>query len=129
MDQSAERAEDQFFDALRRGDAEQAAELLDEQFAIVDVISGAVADRSAFVAALHDGALEFERVELVERAARRYGDTAVIVGRTQMSGAFAGAPFDVASRYTHVLILGGDGHWRLVTAQGTRIADAESMGR
>ena len=43
-------------------------------------------------------------MQLVERATRRYGDTAVIVGRTEMSGSFGGATFAAASRYTHVLL-------------------------
>ena len=78
-------------------------------------------DRPSFIAALRDGLVGFERVHLVERVTRRYGDTAIIVGRTEMSGSFDGAKFAAASRYTHVLLRERDGHWRLASAQGTRI--------
>ena len=95
-----EHADDQFFDALLAGDVSRLGPLLDERFLIVDVISGAVADRAALVAALKERALAFERIDLVERTARDYGDTAILVGRTQMAGSFAGAAFSAASRYT-----------------------------
>jgi len=90
---------------------------------IIDVISGAVADRASFVAAIRDGLVVFERVRLVERLTRHYDDTAIIVGRTEMSGSFDGAPFAAACRYTHVLIRDRDWRWRLATAQGTRIVE------
>jgi ketosteroid isomerase-like protein len=120
----AELAEDQFFDALVAADVERLDGLLAEDFLIVDVMSGGVADRTALIAALGDGLLEFQRVNLVERATRRYGDTAIIVGRTEMAGSFQGASFTTASRYTHVLVHDRDGGWRLASAQGTSIVDA-----
>ena len=100
----AEFAEDQYFDALVAGDVERIEDLLTKEFLIVDVMSGGVVDRPSFIAALRDGLVGFERVHLVERVTRRYGDTAIIVGRTEMSGSFDGARFAAASRYTHVLL-------------------------
>ena len=120
----AELAEDQFFDALLAGDVAQLEEVLAEDFLIVDVMSGGVADRASFIAALRDRRLAFERVHLVERQTRRHGDTAIIVGRTEMSGSFEAASFAAASRYTHVFLRGRDGRWRLTSAPGTRIIDA-----
>jgi ketosteroid isomerase-like protein len=119
-----ERAEDQFFAALVAADVDRLEQLLAEDFLIVDVMSGGVVDRTAFVAALRDRLLEFGRVDLIERQTRRYGDTAIIVGRTQMSGSFDAASFTATSRYTHVLLRKRDGRWRLASAQGTRIVDA-----
>jgi ketosteroid isomerase-like protein len=119
----AEHVDDQFFEALTAGDVQRIEELLDDRFLIVDVLSGAVADRQALVAALRDRILEFERVDLVERAARYYGETAILVGRTQMAGSFAGTAFAAASRYTHVFVRGADACWRLASAQGTSIID------
>jgi ketosteroid isomerase-like protein len=92
------------------------------------MMRGGVADRASFLAALRDRVVAFDRVVLVERTTRRYGDAAVIVGRTEMSGTFGGAPFAAASRYTHVLVRDGDDRWRLATAQGTRIVDAGPAG-
>jgi ketosteroid isomerase-like protein len=119
---AAEQAEDEYFGALVAGDADRIDNLLTDDFVIVDINSGAVADRAAFIAAIRDGLLVFERVHLVERLTRRHSDTTMIVGRTEMSGSFGQAPFAAASRYTHVLLRDeADGRWRLATAQGTRI--------
>lgn len=119
----AERAEDMFFAALRTADAAELEELVGEDLLLVDVSSGAVVGGAAFVRALRGGLLEFHRVELVERVTREYGDTAVVVGRTELAGAFQGEGFAVSSRYTHVFVRGGDGRWLLVSAQGTPIAE------
>jgi ketosteroid isomerase-like protein len=120
---SPEQVDDEFFDALTAGDVRRLEAVLDERFLIVDVMSGAVADRAALTAALDERVLEFDGVELIERAARLYGDTAILVGRTQMAGSFAGAAFTAASRYTHVFVRGADTRWRLASAQGTRIIE------
>ena len=120
----AELAEDQFFHALLAGDVERIEELLAQDFLIIDVMSGGVADRTTFIAALRDRRLEFERMDLVERLTRHHGDTAIIVGRTDMAGTFEAASFAAASRYTHVLRREADGRWRLANAQGTRVVDA-----
>ena len=120
-----EQAEDRYFDAILAGDAQQLEQLLTEDFLIVDVTTGAAVDQPTFIAAVRDRVLEFEHAWLVQRATRRYGDTAIIVGRTEMAGSFAGVAFAAASRYTHVLLRDPEGRWRLATAQGTRISDGE----
>src|SRR3954463_3689219 len=120
---SPEQADDEFFAALIAGDVSRLEPLLDERFLIVDVMSGAVAARAALTAALAERVLEFERVELIERTGRHYGDSAILVGRTQMAGSFARAAFTAASRYTHVFVRGADTHWRLASAQGTQIIE------
>lgn len=116
-------AEDHFFDALAAGDPARVERLLEEGFLIVDVLSGGVTDKATLVAALRKRLLRIERLRVIERVARRYGDTAVIVGRTQMEGSFDAAPFTVASRYTHVLVRQPDRRWLLASAQGTRIVE------
>jgi ketosteroid isomerase-like protein len=127
-DHDSTHAEDAFFDALTAGDARRLEPLLDDRFLIVDVMSGAVADRTAIVGALDERILEFERIDVVERAVREYGDTAIVVGRTQMAGRFAGAAFAAASRYTHVFVRGADARWRLASAQGTPIVEPADGG-
>ena len=119
----AERAEDAFFAALRTADADGLEELVGDDLLLVDVSSGALVDGPAFIGALRESLLEFRRVELVERVTRDYGDTAVVVGRTEIAGTFQGESFAVSSRYTHIFVRGVDGRWRLVSAQGTPIAE------
>ncbi|SRR5581483_9886860 len=114
--------EDAFFAALEQGDVARLESLLTGDFLIVDVMRGGTASRAEFLGPLASGDLKFERVELVERAVRQYGNVAVVVGRTAMSGAFAGQHFTAASRYTHVFVQ-ADGTWKLASAQGTPILE------
>jgi len=120
---SPEQVEDVFFGALAAGDVSRLEPLLDERFLIVDIMSGGVADRAALTGALAERVLAFERVELIERAARHYGDTAILVGRTQMAGSFAGPAFAAASLYALVFVRDADARWRLASAQGTQIIE------
>jgi hypothetical protein len=68
------------------------------------------------------GHLRFERIEAdsSEVLLRRYGSTAIVVGRTEMRGSFNVAPFQATSRYTHVFVE-DRGRWRLASSQGTPI--------
>lgn len=115
-------ADDAFFTALVSADAVALDALLADDFAIVDVMRGGVTDKAAFVAAAGEGQVVFDTIEPAERRVRLYDGTAVITGRTAMSGSFAGAPFSAASRYTHVFA-DQEGRWRLVAAQGTQIVE------
>jgi ketosteroid isomerase-like protein len=118
-----ERADDRFFAALLAADTGELGELLAADFLLVDVVGGNVVERGAFIATVGDGVLGLTSIRVLERRTRRHGDTAIVVGRTQLEGRFEAAPFEAASRYTHVLVRGADRQWRLVNAQGTPIAD------
>jgi len=116
-----EGTEFRYFASLVTGNLEQLERVLADDFLVVDVFAGAVVDRTAFLGAIRDGLVAFERAQVIERETRRYGDVAVVVGRSELAGRFAGERFLVNSRYTHVLVRNGDGTWRLAGAQGTRI--------
>src|SRR3954470_14274269 len=77
--EAAERAEDRFFDALAAGDVARIEDLLHEDFLIVDVMSGGVADRASFLAALRDRLVAVDRVPLLERAGPPPGGRAGLV--------------------------------------------------
>lgn len=114
-------ADQAFFDALLNADAEALETLLTDDFTIVDVMSGGVHPRDAFIGGVGSRMVVFEEIEVVERAVREYADCAIVVGRTRMRGAFGGAPFGAHSRYTHVFVRQCGG-WKLASAQGTPIS-------
>jgi ketosteroid isomerase-like protein len=114
-------AEREFFAALIAGDANKLDAVLSDDFILVDVMSGGENTKAAMLAAVGGKQITFTSIEPADARVRVYGATAVINGRTRMTGSFAGTPFTVASRYTHVLVQ-DDGRWRLVSAQGTPIA-------
>ena len=115
---AAERA---FFTALVEAGLEALDRVLADDFLLIDVMRGAEITRAALLAVLGSGQLRFEVIEPAEQRVRRYQATAVVTGRTRMSGQFGGTPFAALSRYTHVYVE-QHGRWRLVAAQGTPIA-------
>jgi hypothetical protein len=89
-------------------------------------MSGSEIGKPALLAAIKSSQLKFEAIEALEARPRRYGDTAIITGRTRMKGQFENTRFGAHSRYTHVFFH-EQGRWRLVSAQGTQVA-AEAKG-
>lgn len=122
-EQNVIAADTRFFDALMQADATVLDQLLVEDFILVDVLSGGVIEKTVLVPLVASRQLAFETIDRDPAASRVrfYGTTAVITGRTQMSGRYEGAPWSASSRYTHVYIE-DQGTWRLASAQGTPIA-------
>jgi ketosteroid isomerase-like protein len=116
-------AEDTFFSALLAGDATALDGVLAEDFALVDVIAGAVLPRQALVGLIASGELTF--LEIVRNPAdtsvRQRTGVGVVVGRTRMTISGPEGQVTVHSRYTHVYV-NDAGQWRLLAAQGTQEA-------
>ena len=122
MDQHDPASADRgFFQALLARDAGSLDRLLTEDFVLIDVMSGSLVEKHAFLELVGGGQLHFETIEPAEVRVRRYGGAAVVTGRTEMAGRFGEEPFSARSRYTHVYAE-IDGIWRLASAQGTPIA-------
>jgi hypothetical protein len=123
-DESAPLAvEQQFFTALVTANVETLNDILSEDFLLIDVMSGSEVDKSTLLAVVGSGQLTFESIEQVNARERSYGTASVVTGRTQMSGRFGEQSFTAKSRYTHVYVEQNGGVWRLVSAQGTQIAE------
>ncbi|HEX2418196.1 MAG TPA: nuclear transport factor 2 family protein [Micromonosporaceae bacterium] len=116
---SADRS---FFQALLDRDVAALETLLSDQFLIVDVASGSVHRRVAFLLAI--GAVIFQEIETFpeESVTRLTGTgTGIVIGRTAISYCGgAGSATELASRYTHVFQADGR-NWRLLSAQWTPI--------
>jgi len=122
MRDSPEKTDQAFFNALMSADSAALESILTVDFTIVDVMSGGVHTRDAFIGGVGSRVVVFEEIEVLERAVREYEGCAIVAGRTRMRGAFGGEPFGAHSRYTHVFVR-QDGQWRLASAQGTPVAD------
>jgi ketosteroid isomerase-like protein len=124
------RADAAFFEALIDRDLPALEALLGEEFLIVDVASGTVHSRAAFLEAIGGRMVTFEQIKTfpAETMIRLAGPGAgIVVGRTAMSVSDAeGALIEVASRYIHVFHANGQG-WRLFSAQGTSIPGTPSL--
>ena len=115
-------AEQQFFGSLIGGDVGALDRILGDDFLLIDVMTGSEIKKPDLLAVLGSGQLKFEAIQPLESQVRLYGITAVITGRTQMSGRFGEAVFTASSRYTHVFVK-EQSQWRLVSAQGTQIVN------
>jgi ketosteroid isomerase-like protein len=120
------RADLAFFIALLDRDLAALEKLLAEEFLIVDVGSGTVHPRAAFLEAIEGRVVTFREIKtfpdetLIRFASPGAG---IVVGRTAMSLSDAGGALtEVASRYTHVFQVDGS-NWQLLSAQGTPIPD------
>lgn len=115
-------ADRRFFEALIKGDAETLEQILGEDFVLVDVMRGGQVSRGDLISAVGGGLLRFEAFEPTEVTERRHGATAIVSGRTQIAGWIGEAPYSIKSRYVHVYVE-QEGRWRMVSAQGTPIAE------
>ncbi|GII04105.1 hypothetical protein Pta02_61130 [Planobispora takensis] len=118
------RHDQYFFQALMDGDAALLDALLAEDFVLVGVEDGAIADKATLLNLITGGALRFPAIGSFpeEALVRRIGDVGLVVGRTSMTFQNPdGTTFSAGSRYTHVFAADASGTWRLVSAQGTAI--------
>lgn len=83
---------------------------------------GEVEDRRSFVEQLMDPALRIDPYTVEEFEIRRYGEVALLSGRTRMSGRYGDAPFRTHYRYIDVYVRRG-GAWKIVSVQTSRIPD------
>ena len=119
---SPQAVEQKFFSSLIGGDVRALDLILSADFLLIDVMTGSEVRKPDLLAVLRSGQLKFEAIEPIESQVRHFGITAVITGRTEMSGRFGETPFTASSRYTHVFVKDQD-QWRLVSAQGTQIGN------
>src|SRR5262245_30390402 len=111
--QSPEAAEQEFFTALIEADPDTLDKLLADDFLLIDVMTGSEVSKAALLEAVGARLLRFDEINRIEYRVRYYGVSAIIIGRTEMRGAFAEQPFRVSSRYTHALVGEGE-RWRIV---------------
>lgn len=117
-------ADAQFFKALIDADVAALEDLLAADFILVDVMGGSEVPRAALIELVGSGQLKFESIKPADAHMRIYGTTGIVIGRTEIQMRFEQSTFTTKSRYTHVYVE-ERGHWRMVSAQGTPIAEAQ----
>ena len=84
--------------------------------------NGEVENRESFLRDLISTELEIDPYTVKDFEIRLYGSsTALLSGRTRMTGRYAGTPFDVHYRYIDVYVRSG-GQWKVCSVQTTRVA-------
>jgi ketosteroid isomerase-like protein len=92
-----------------------------EDFRQIDA-RGNVETKASFVDGLVSPDLALDPYTVEDFEVRVYGDTALISGRTRMTGRYQGQPFDTHYRYIDVYVK-RRGAWKIVSVQISRIGD------
>jgi ketosteroid isomerase-like protein len=90
-----------------------------DDFRIIDGY-GNVDGKAAFVRDIMDPKLTIDPYEVEDFEVRLYGDTALLSGRTRMTGRHDGKPFTSNYRYIDIYVRRG-ADWKIVSVQITRI--------
>jgi ketosteroid isomerase-like protein len=104
---------------VRKDRAAVAANMADD-FRNIDG-AGTIAGKAAFVDGLMDPKLEIDPYTVEDFDVRLLGDTALLCGRTRMTGRYDGKPFTSHYRYIDIYVK-RDGAWKIVSVQITRMA-------
>ena len=102
---------------------EEVADNMAEDFRMIDG-KGEVEDKKAFVADILDAKLTINPYTVEEFDVRIYGDTALLSGRTHMTGTYDGKAFESNYRYIDIYVRKG-GAWKIVSVQITKFPPAK----
>jgi len=97
-----------------------------EDFRIIDR-RGDIAGKQAFVADIVDPKLTIDPYTVEDFEVRLYGDTALLSGRTHMTGKYDGQPFTSNYRYIDIYVRKG-GVWKIVSVQITQLPAEKPAG-
>lgn len=121
------RLSDDWDKAIVRKDEKAIAANMAEDFRIIDG-HGNVAAKPTFVADIMDPKLTVDPYTVEEFNVRIYGDTALLSGRTHMTGKYDGQPFENNYRYIDIYVRKG-GTWKIVSVQITKLGSDPRIDR
>ena|SRR6187455_2864920 len=113
------RQADDWDKAIVRKDRTAIEANMAEDFRQIDS-AGNVETKKSFVDDLVSPQLTIDPYTVLELDVRLYGDTALLSGRTQMTGRYDGKPFSSHYRYIDVYVKRG-GRWQIVSVQISKI--------
>ncbi len=105
--------------AIVRKDERAIADNMAEDFRQIDGAAN-LETKKSFVAGLLDPKLKIDPYTVEDFEVRLYGDTALLSGRSRMTGSFDGKPFVSNYRYIDIYVRRA-GKWKIVSVQITRI--------
>lgn len=115
------RRSDNWDKAIVRKDRAAIASNMTEDFRQIGS-SGEVENKDSFLRDLVSDELVIDPYTVEDFEIRLYGDTALLSGRTRMTGRYAGKPFKTHYRYIDIYVR-VNGRWKVCSVQTTRIAE------
>jgi len=117
------RLSDAWDKAIVRKDEKAIADNMAEDFRQIDPNAN-LETKQSFVAGIIDPKLTIDPYTVEEFEVRLYGDTALLSGRTHMTGKYDGQAFESNYRYIDIYVR-RNGAWKIVSVQITRIPPAK----
>jgi ketosteroid isomerase-like protein len=117
------RLSDAWDKAIVRKDEKAIADNMAEDFRQIDPNAN-LESKQSFVAGIVDPKLTIDPYTVEEFEVRLYGDTALLSGRTHMTGKYDGQAFESNYRYIDIYVR-RNGAWKIVSVQITRIPPAK----
>ena len=120
------RLSDAWDKAIIRKDEKAIADNMAEDFRQIDPRAN-LETKKSFVAGILDPKLTIDPYTVEEFEVRLYGDTALLSGRTHMTGKYDGQAFESNYRYIDIYVR-RNGAWKIVSVQITRIPPPKPAG-
>jgi ketosteroid isomerase-like protein len=107
--------------AIVRKDRNAIADNMADDFRQIDA-SGGIEDKESFLLDVLSPKLRIDPYTVEDFDVRIYGDVALLSGRTRMTGAWDGKPFNTQYRYIDVYVR-KNGVWKVASVQITSVRD------
>ena len=127
VEQTLMRMEQNFVDALVKGDAAGLEHALADTFTFT-APDGSTQTKAEWIADVRNGALKMVSSQNDDMKVRQYGDAAVVTYRSTDHGTYKDKDISGQYRWTDVFVK-HNGQWQVVSTQGTSIPPASMSGK
>jgi len=110
--------DDRRTDALRRNDSAPLHQIYADDYTLVTPATGAIRSKAEQINDLISGRVRYEKIEVMERTVRVYGDVAIVLAREKYSILQAGEQVGGDIRFTRTYKKFGS-VWRVIATHGT----------
>ncbi|MDE3201527.1 MAG: nuclear transport factor 2 family protein [Acidobacteriota bacterium] len=112
--------EDNWRNAMLRGNVSALSSMLAEDYMGISA-NGMLESREQTLAMMRKGTQKFRSIVVNDRKVRFYGSTAVVTSRAEVVGSSPEGDLTGSYRYTHVWVRDGNGPWKIVSFEASRI--------
>jgi ketosteroid isomerase-like protein len=120
-----DQLEETWRSAVLTSDASAISSLLADDYTAI-TSNGTLQTREDWLASLRSGQTHITTLNISDRKVRFYGDTAVVTSRAEVQGTNSEGPIEGSYRYTRVYVRNGQGKWKIVSFEASRIRKPHS---
>jgi ketosteroid isomerase-like protein len=117
-----DQIEDEWRQAMLAANTKVMDSLLAEDYMGITA-SGTLQSREETLQSLGSGRLHFTVLEVTDRKVRFYGSTAVVTSLANIQATSPDGKISGNYRYTHVYVRDGDGDWKIVSFEASRVRE------